>query len=303
MPQMTRLYRRERSWQNALLSKPRQVSAIPKLTGHAVAFLSGSPKQWLGCADEEPCDIACPGHGEGSRLVRKNRNRLLASLRPSDISLLSRYLREVPIEQGEMLEERGKRVDVVHFPQTGMVSLIVAMPEDHSVEVGSVGSEGAVGLTAGLGSRIGSVSALVQVSGTSLCIAASRFRTAATQSQHIRDLIIRYSELQIGQIQQTAACNALHDIASRMSRWLLQTSDKIEDDTVPFTREFLGEMLGVHRGTISLVATQFEAAGLIHTHRGNIKLLDKKGLKNEACACYEIVRRHIDRLLPKLPDH
>jgi CRP-like cAMP-binding protein len=249
-------------------------------------------------ANEEPAILLAPGMEKA--VVHKNRNRLLASLRPSDVSLLGRYLREVPIEQGDILEERGQRVDAVHFPQTGMVSLIVEMPEDRSVEVGTVGSEGAVGLTAGLGSRIGSVSALVQVSGTSLCIPASRFRTAAAQSQHIRDLIIRYSEVQLGQIQQTAACNALHDVASRMSRWLLQTSDKIEDDTIPFTREFLGKMLGVHRGTISLVATQFEAAGLIHTHRGKIELLDKMGLKNEACACYEFIRRHIDRLVPQL---
>jgi CRP-like cAMP-binding protein len=175
------------------------------------------------------------------------------------------------------------------------------MPEDRSVEVGTVGSKSAVGVTAGLGSRIGSVSALVQVSGTSLCIPASRFRTAAAQSQRIQDMIIRYSELQIGQIEQTAACNALHDIASRMSRWLLQTSDKIEDNTIPFTREFLGKMLGVHRGTISLVATKFEMAGLIHTHRGKIELLDKKGLKKEACSCYDFIRRHIDRLVPKRP--
>jgi CRP-like cAMP-binding protein len=180
-----------------------------------------------------------------------------------------------------------------------MVSLIVEMPEDRSVEVGTVGAEGAIGITAGLGSRIGSVSALVQVSGTSLCIPASRFRTAAAQSQHIRDMITRYVELQMGQIEQTAACNALHDIASRMSRWLLQTSDKIEDDTIPFTREFLGKMLGVHRGTISLVAAKFERAGLIHTHRGQIELLDKKRLRNEACSCYELVRKHIDRLVPK----
>jgi hypothetical protein len=112
-----------------------------------------------------------------------------------------------------------------------MVSLIVEMPEDRSVEVGTVGS--AVGVTAGLGSGIGSVSALVQVSGTSLCIPASRFRAAAAKSQRIRDMIIRYAELQLGQIEQTAACNALHDIASRMSRWLLQTSDKIEDRAPP----------------------------------------------------------------------
>ena len=150
------------------------------------------------------------------RVARQNRNRLLASLKADDFSLLSGFLREVPIEQGQILEERGERVDAVYFPQSGMVSLIVEMPEDRSVEVGTVGSEGAIGVTAGLGSRIGSVSALVQVSGTSLCIPASRFRTASAQSQRIRDMIIRYSELQIGQIEQTAACNALHDIASRM---------------------------------------------------------------------------------------
>jgi CRP-like cAMP-binding protein len=230
--------------------------------------------------------------------VQQNRNRLLASLKSADFSLLGRYLREVSIEQGHILEERGERVDAVHFPQTGMVSLIVEMPEDHSVEVGTVGSEGAVGLTAGLGSRIASVSALVQVSGTSLCIPASRFRTAAAQSQNIQDMIIRYAELQMAQIEQTAACNALHDIASRVSRWLLQTSDTIEDDTIPFTREFLAKMLGVHRGTISLVAARFEAAGFIRTHRGRIELLDKKGLKNEACSCYEFMRQQIDRLFP-----
>jgi CRP-like cAMP-binding protein len=231
--------------------------------------------------------------------MAKNRNRLLASLKPHDFSLLSRYLREVPIEQGTLLEDRGERVDAVHFPQTGMVSLIVEMPEDGSIEVGTVGREGGVGLTVGLGSRIASVSALVQVSGTSLCISATRFRAVAAQSQPIRDMSIRYAELQTGQIQQTAACNALHDVPSRLSRWLLQTSDKIEDDTIPFTREFLGKMLGVQRGTISIVAAKFETEGLIHTHRGQIELLDKKGLVKQACSCYEIIGKHIDRLVPK----
>jgi CRP-like cAMP-binding protein len=232
-------------------------------------------------------------------MALKNRNRLLASLKSEDFSLLGRYLREVPIEQGALLEDRGERVDAVHFPQTGMISLIVEMPEDGSIEVGTVGREGGVGLTVGLGSRIASVSALVQVSGTSLCISASRFRAAAARSQPIRDMSIRYAESQMGQIQQTAACNALHDVPSRLSRWLLQTSDKIEDDTIPFTREFLGKMLGVQRGTISMVAAKFESDGLIHTHRGQIELLDKKGLEKQACSCYVFIGRHIDRLVPK----
>ena len=233
-------------------------------------------------------------------MLPKNQNRLLASLKSDDLALLARHFRMVEVTQGQFLEERGERVDAVHFPQTGMLSLIVEMPEDRTVEVGTVGSEGAVGLTVGLGSRISSVSALVQVSGATLCISASRFRTAVAQSQHLRDMIIRYSELQMGQIEQTAACNALHDVPSRLSRWLLQTSDKINDDTIPFTREFLGKMLGVQRGTITVAAAKFEADGLIRTHRGRIELLNKKALKKQACSCYEFINRHIDRLVPKV---
>lgn len=228
-----------------------------------------------------------------------NRNRLLASLKSEDLSLLSPYFRKSPIEQGQIIEERGERVDAVHFPQSGMISLVVEMPEDRSVEVGTVGLEGGVGLSVGVGSRISSVTALVQVSGMSFCISASRFRSAAMHSQPIRDMINRYAELQLGQIEQTAACNALHDVPARLSRWLLQTSEKIERDTIPFTREFLGKMLGVQRGTITVAAAKFEAVGIIRTHRGQIELLNKKALRKHACSCYEVIHRHVDRLVPK----
>jgi CRP-like cAMP-binding protein len=226
------------------------------------------------------------------------RNRLLASLMPEELTLLARHLREVPIEQGEMLEEPGRSVDAVYFPQSGMISLIVQMPEDSSVEVGTVGSEGAVGMMVGLGSRVSFICALVQVSGIALCIPASRFRAAAGQSARIRDLIVRYSELQLGQIQQTAACNALHDVSARLCRWLLQTSDKINSDTIPFTHEFLANMLGVQRSTVSQIASELQAAGLLRTDRGQIELLKRKELENRACSCYEIIRRHVDRLVP-----
>jgi CRP-like cAMP-binding protein len=235
----------------------------------------------------------------GGKGVQRNRNRLLASLKADEVSVLSRHFREVSLSQGEVLEERGRRVDAVFFPQSGMVSLVVEMPEDETVEVGMVGSEGAVGLNVGLGSRIASVTALVQVSGVALKISASRFRAAVTQSQHLQDLIVRYNEIQSAQIQQTAACNALHDVGSRLARWLLQTSDRTGSDAIPFTREFLGKMLGVRRGTVSAMAAQFESAGLIKTHRGHIKLLDRERLKNEACYCYDFLRKEIDRLVPK----
>jgi CRP-like cAMP-binding protein len=226
------------------------------------------------------------------------RNQLLASLHGEDIALLRRHLREVAIEQGQFLEEPGRSIDAVYFPQSGMTSLIVQMPEDNAVEVGTVGSEGAIGMTVGLGSRISFICALVQVAGVALAIPASPFCAAVGQSARLRDLVVRYSELQLGQIQQTAACNALHDVASRLCRWLLQTSDRTGSDTIPFTHEFLGRMLGVRRATISQVASRFQAEGLIETHRGQISLLNHDELRKRACPCYEIVRKHMDRLIP-----
>jgi len=231
--------------------------------------------------------------------VQKNRNRLLASLRPDELSLLDRYFREVAINQGDLLEERGQRVDAIFFPQSGMISLVVEMPEDETIEVGMVGSEGAIGLNAGLGSRIASVTSLVQVSGMALKISASRFRAVAAQSQHLQDLIARHNEMLSGQIQQTAACNALHDVGSRLARWLLQTSDRTDSKVIPFTREFLGKMLGVRRGTVSAVAAKFENAGLIQTHRGHITILDRDRLRKEACYCYDYLRKYVDRLMAK----
>jgi CRP-like cAMP-binding protein len=180
-----------------------------------------------------------------------------------------------------------------------MISLIVQMPEDSAIEVGTIGPEGAVGMTAGLGSRISFITAMVQVSGTSLCISATRFRAAAGQSSRIRDLIVRYTEVQLGQVQQTAACNALHEVSARLCRWLLQTSDKIASDTIPFTHEFLADMLGVRRSSVSQIASRFQDAGIIRTHRGQIQLLKRAELEKNACVCYEIIRRHIDRLIPQ----
>jgi CRP-like cAMP-binding protein len=225
-------------------------------------------------------------------------NRLLVSLKPEDLELLAQHLSEIRIQQGELLEEPDRPLEAVYFPQSGMISLVVQMPEDIALEVGTVGAEGAIGMAVGLGSRRSFICALVQVSGTCLRISASRFQAVANLSSGIRELIARYAELQLGQIQQTAACNALHPVSQRLSRWLLQTSDATGSNTIPFTHEFLSKMLGVRRSTVSQIASQFQDAGIIKTHRGQIKLLNREELKNQACACYGIIRRHVDRLLP-----
>jgi CRP-like cAMP-binding protein len=225
------------------------------------------------------------------------RNHLLASLPASELSLLRRHLREIPMEQGQILEERGEPIDRVHFPQAGMISLIVATGEDSAIEVGTVGHEGAIGMAAGLGSRISSIRALVQVPGTALCISVSRFRAATGRSPRLRQMTVTYGELLLIKAQQTAACNGLHDASSRICRWLLQTSDKTESDVIPFTQEFLGQMLGVQRTTVSEAVSRLNEVGLVDTRYGQIRIVDRPGLEREACECYGVVRRHVDRLL------
>ena len=225
------------------------------------------------------------------------RNRLLDSLPPADLALLNRHLRLIPVEQGQMLEEPGRPTDRVYFPQTGMISLIVAMVEDCALEVGTVGKEGAIGLITGIGSRISAVQALVQVSGTAWRIPAARFASASARSPRIRTMIARYSDLLLAQVQQTAACNALHDATSRVCRWLLQTSDTIDSDRIPFTQEFLAEMLGVQRTTVSEVIRKLHTAGLVETRYREIHIVDRAKLRQQACECYDIIRKHMNRMV------
>ena len=231
----------------------------------------------------------------GKPKVEKIRNRLLASLPASDLSLLGRHLREIPIEQGQLLEERGEPVDRVHFPQTGMISLIVAIAEDSALEVGTVGHEGAIGMAAGLGSRISSIRALVQVSGTALCIPVSRFRAVQWRNAPPAWLRSRAPTL----------APALQPF-DRRTRADLETVCCLAPRRAPlhgfdhaYTQEFFGQMLGIQRTTVSEAISKLQAAGLVDTQYGQIRIIDRTGLKGEACECYEIVQKHVDRLLDK----
>ena len=157
-----------------------------------------------------------------------------------------------------------------------------------------MGREGAIGSVSGLGPRRSHTRAIVQVSGTAARIPASRFRKAAEASQAIRDIIMRNGELLLIQVQQTAACNALHDVEERLSRWLLQARDRVDGDMIGLTHEFLSQMLGVRRPTVTVVARMLQEAGLIRYHRGQIEIINRRGLEARACECYGALRRQID---------
>jgi CRP-like cAMP-binding protein len=233
-----------------------------------------------------------------NRTQSGRRNRLLAALPPADLALLTPHLKDVTLEQGAVLQEQGERIDQVYFPHEGMISLLAVMQQGEAIETATMGREGAVGSLAGLGPRRSHTRAVVQVAGTASRIAAGRFCKATEESQAIRDSIVRYGEMLLIQVQQTAACNALHDVEERLSRWLLQARDRVDGNTIRLTHEFLSQMLGVRRPTVTVVARMLQDAGLIRYHRGNIEIVDRPGLEARACECYAVIRQQIDKITP-----
>jgi CRP-like cAMP-binding protein len=230
------------------------------------------------------------------------RNRLLAALRPADMAALVPHLKEVELEQGALLQEQGELIERVYFPNSGMISLLAVMQQGNAVETATIGREGAVGAMAGLGPRHAFTRAVVQMAGTAAQIATGKFQAVVGASPTIRDIIVRHNEVLLAQVQQSAACNALHEAESRFCRWLLQSRDRSDGDIVPITQEFLAQMLGVRRTTVTLVAQSLQDAGLLRYRRGRIEILDRNMLEDRACECYRVVRRTIEQHLP-LAEH
>jgi CRP-like cAMP-binding protein len=232
------------------------------------------------------------------RTRASKRNLLLAALPDRDLALLAPHLKDIPLEQGVVLQEQGERIDQVYFPHDGIVSLLAVMQQGNAIETATIGYEGAIGSLSGLGPRRSHTRAVVQVAGAGSRIAAARFRKAAEESEAIRNIIVRYGEILLIQVQQTAACNALHAVEARLSRWLLQARDRLESNTIMLTHEFLSQMLGVRRTTVTVVANELQQAKLIRYHRGHIEIVDRLGLEARACECYEAIRRQIDQVTP-----
>jgi len=224
-------------------------------------------------------------------MTRPAGNRLLAAFPADSFDLLAPEMKAVMLPHGAVCHEAGDPIELVFFPTSGMVSLLVATGDGALVETGAVGCESAVGLHAGLGPRQSFTRAMVQIPGQFLVLAARRLEQAASQSPALRELILSYMELAWAEAQQNAACNAIHDGSSRLCRWLLQCSDRTGSDQIPLTQEFLAEMLGVRRTTVTLLAQELQKNGLVRYSRGRIAILDRAGLRQCACECYDAVKQ------------
>ena len=217
-------------------------------------------------------------------------NKLLLSLPRDQFDLLAPHLITQSLTQGLVLIEAGNEVDYVYFPHYGMLSLLVVLKDGKAIETATVGCEGVVGAMAGLGLYKSLVRVVVQLPVGITKISATQFRKAAAASDAIRNLCVQYNEVLLSQARVTAACNTMHVIEERFCRWMLQCADRAGSSTVNLTQEFLAEMLGVRRTSVTEVATKLQSAGLISYSRGVINILDPPGLRERSCECFETLR-------------
>ena len=217
------------------------------------------------------------------------RNLLLRALPAADYEALLPDLHAVTLAQGAVLFEARARITHVYFPQGCVVSLLTPADGGAAVEVGIVGNDGMAGISVFLGGRIATTQAVLQVPDGVSRMSAAAFLRALARGPALHRLMQAYTRTLIGQIAQGVACNQRHLVGQRCARWLLMAHDRVGVDRFTLTQEFLGQMLGVQRPTVSLAAQELQALGLIRYVRGQVTIADRAGLEAAACGCYALI--------------
>lgn len=230
-------------------------------------------------------------------MTQTRTNRLLSLLSDDDYERLRSHLSQVDLEYRKSLYEAMRPIEHVYFPIDGVASLVITTADGSSAEVGTIGSEGMVGLPICLGDRDAPSSVYVQVPGSALTMSAGVFRAELEASPTMNLVMLRYVHAFFDQVAQSAACAHLHRVDQRCCRWLLMTRDRMPSDDFLLTHEFLGMMLGVRRTTVTDVMGGLQKAGLIRYSRGHVTLLNHEALLQRTCECYEISKLEFDRFL------
>ena len=225
------------------------------------------------------------------------KNLLLGLLSPSDLKLLTPHLKSVHFEQQHVLFEAEEKISHVYFPTGAVVSLVITLSTGEIIEAAMVGVDGVVGASAALDGKISLSRGIVQLAGEIVVCDIDTLKSAAMQSPKLLSLLIRHEQTVYAQAQQSAACFATHQVEARLCRWLLRARDLSESDNLPFTQEYLAEMLGVRRTSVTAVAHTLQEAGLIKYARGKIQIVNAKKLQESACECYGSVKGHYEKLI------
>jgi CRP-like cAMP-binding protein len=218
------------------------------------------------------------------------KNVVLLSLPDKEYALLRPHLEPAELPQYEILQEPREKIDFSYFLNDGMASLVALSRDGRSVEVGIVGKEGMVGMPLTVGLRRGTFRAIMQMSGSGLRVRSKVFQDVLVCAPSLRSELSRFALMNGMQVAQLAACNRLHEIEQRLARWLLMCQDRVDSQLLPLTHEFLAQMLGAGRPSVSLAAGSLESAGLIENLRGTVKILNRKSLEEAACECYGVIQ-------------
>lgn len=225
------------------------------------------------------------------------KNRLLTALPKEEYQRLLPYLETVSLTFKQIIYTPNEPIEYVYFPNSGIISLVNITEDGGTVEVATVGNEGMAGIPVLLGADRMVGQALSQIVGDAVRMKADVFKRDVTPNSALYNLLLRYTQALMNQLSQSVACNRLHCVEERCCRWLLLCQDRVQSNQFLLTQEFLSQMLGVRRASISEVAATLQKAGLIRYNRGKITICDRPGLESASCECYHIVKKEFDRLL------
>jgi CRP-like cAMP-binding protein len=226
-------------------------------------------------------------------------NRLLLALPPRNLKRLLPDLEQTPCEREDVLVEAESSLDHIFFPDSGVVSVLAVYADGSMIEMATIGREGCTGVQAAFGAKSSSVQLLVQIPGSAAKMSRAAFQRAMHSMPVFRNLMYEYVQAFLEQVMVSVACNGAHSLKQRLARWLLMMRDRSDDDRLPITQSLLAEMLGAQRPTITNIARELELAGLIERGRRQVTILDRRGLTEVSCECYQLVRTRVAFHLPK----
>ncbi len=224
------------------------------------------------------------------------RNRLLIALPSRNLKQLMPELEHIRCQRDQVLMDADSSLDHVFFPDGGVVSVVAVYADGSVIEMATIGREGCTGMQAFFGAKTSSVRLLVQIPGSAAKMSRAAFARALESTPSFRNLMSAYIH---EQVLVSVACNGAHSLKERLARWLLMMRDRSDGDALPITQNLLAEMLGVQRPTITNAARELERAGLIERGRRQVTILDRQGLIEESCECYQLVRTRVAIHLPK----
>ena len=223
-------------------------------------------------------------------------NKVLLATPDNEYELMRADLTYLDLPDHLSLHEPTQNIEFVYFPNRGMVSQVVVTKDGRTVEVGVVGNEGYVGAGLAVGLSRSSVREIIQIAGDGFRMVGSALERILRTAPQLQKILSRHSGLQSMQVAQTAACNRLHDIQERLSRWLLMTQDRVDAALLPITHDFIATMMGTDRSTVSLAASLMQKNGILDYVRGAVKIVNRRKLEKSACECYGVIQQFEDDL-------